>query len=552
MINRERTLKRSARFLVAMFAALLFAAPISAQVLRGTVRDSASRAPIPGAVVVFLDSAGSSIGRNITNEQGRFTIALHPAMRRLQVLRIGFRPRTVGIPESTSTELEITMPSIPMMLETMSVVDQPNCPRRPDRPAAFALWEQARAALLATVVSREANPAEVLRLHFARRLERDERIAEQIVKIDSLSTTRPFIASRRAAEFIEQGFAFDSARSTWYHGPSDETLLDDAFARGYCFQVAAPERERATQIGIGFAAAKRERGRVDIEGVVWIDTASRALTDIVFRYVGITPAAQRVRPGGRISFRTMENGTVMIDRWFLRTPLIAATAVNLRAMRAVPLGTVDIRETGGEVARARWPDGREWRASLGTLRGTVVGNGGPDTELRLIDTDYRAIADSTGSFEISNLIPGPYTIGVVDPTLAAADLLIVTFDTFTAARDSTVRLVVEVPTAFDYAATMCNAAAGAAGNSIIVVRVLRADGSSAAGARVEARTILDGDMRRIAEGETNEDGLFHLCRAPRNTRLQLRATGFDSPPIVSIVDVDNKVVTVKLQLKPPK
>jgi hypothetical protein len=525
---------------------------LSAQVLRGTVRDSASRAPIAGAVLVFLDSSGNSIGRNITNEQGRFTIALHPAMRRLQVLRIGFRPRTVGVPQSVNEELEIVMPLIPRLLDIVSVVDQPNCPRRPDRPAAFALWEQARAALLAAVVAREANPAEVLRLHFARRLDRDERISEQIVKIDSLSTTRPFVASRSAAEFVEQGFAFDSARSTWYHGPSDETLLDDAFARGYCFQVAAPERERATQIGIGFAAAKRERGRVDIEGVVWIDTASRALTDIVFRYVGITPAAQRVRPGGRISFRTMENGTVMIDRWFLRTPIVAATAVNLRAMRAVPIGTVDIGETGGEVARARWPDGREWRASLGTLRGTVVGNGGPDTELRLIDTDYRAIADSTGAFEISNLVPGPYTIAVVDPTLAAADLLLLTYDKFTAARDSTIRLVVEVPTAYDYAATMCSSDVGSAGNSIVVLRVLKADGSSAAGANVEVRAIADGNMRRLAEGQTNQTGLFHLCRAPRGARLQVRAHGFDSPPVVTAVDIDNKVVTVKLQLKPPK
>src|SRR5690349_15997847 len=147
-----------------LIAALLLLATaairaLPAQILRGTVRDSASNAPIPGAVLVLLDSSGASLGRNITNERGQYTIALHPAMRRVQVLRIGFRPRTVRIPDAVDgvAQLDLALPVIPRLLESFSVIDQPNCPRREGRPQAFALWEQARAALLAVVVARDAN-----------------------------------------------------------------------------------------------------------------------------------------------------------------------------------------------------------------------------------------------------------------------------------------------------------------------------------------------------------------------------------------------------------
>src|SRR4051812_30304227 len=69
------------------------ATPLAAQQLRGTVRDSASQAPIAGAVLVLLDSAGRALGRNITNERGQYALILSRGMQRMQVMRIGFRPR---------------------------------------------------------------------------------------------------------------------------------------------------------------------------------------------------------------------------------------------------------------------------------------------------------------------------------------------------------------------------------------------------------------------------------------------------------------------------
>src|SRR3954463_8885793 len=74
-----------------------------AQQLSGVVRDSASARPIPGAVLLLKDSAGIVLGRNITNEQGRYTIALTSAIRRMRVQRIGFRPRELDVPSFAGT-----------------------------------------------------------------------------------------------------------------------------------------------------------------------------------------------------------------------------------------------------------------------------------------------------------------------------------------------------------------------------------------------------------------------------------------------------------------
>jgi hypothetical protein len=124
----------------------------SAQGLRGTVLDSASRRPIPGAVLLLLDSEGQQRARNITNERGEYRVALPFDASRLRVLRLGFRPRDFSIPASTGgvVQLDVLLAAIPRLLEPVVTLANPLCPRRSDHEAAFALWQQARTGLLAT------------------------------------------------------------------------------------------------------------------------------------------------------------------------------------------------------------------------------------------------------------------------------------------------------------------------------------------------------------------------------------------------------------------
>src|SRR5262245_3978179 len=166
-VNRMRASSKPVA-LLALLALLLGSSTAGAQQLRGVVRDSASQTPLPGVVLLLLDTSGRVSARSITSEDGGYLISLTPSIQRLRILRIGFRPRELAIPEMVdgSARLDVSMAAIPTLLTGVTVIDQPNCPRRPDRAAAFALWEQTKAALLATVVAREAAPATVLRLHY--------------------------------------------------------------------------------------------------------------------------------------------------------------------------------------------------------------------------------------------------------------------------------------------------------------------------------------------------------------------------------------------------
>src|SRR4029453_10743402 len=89
------------------------------QELRGVVRDSSSRLPIPGAVVSLLDSTATPVARTITNERGQFRVVLlGSTVRGLRVVRLGFRPARVRLPDPSDgvIQVEVVLASISMAL----------------------------------------------------------------------------------------------------------------------------------------------------------------------------------------------------------------------------------------------------------------------------------------------------------------------------------------------------------------------------------------------------------------------------------------------------
>ena len=70
------------RRLVLGVAAVCCAWPARAQDVRGTVRDSATREPLAGAVVILRDSAGHAVTQLLTGDRGYFRAALPPEARR--------------------------------------------------------------------------------------------------------------------------------------------------------------------------------------------------------------------------------------------------------------------------------------------------------------------------------------------------------------------------------------------------------------------------------------------------------------------------------------
>jgi hypothetical protein len=479
-----------------------------AQELRGVVLESSTREPVRGAVLTLLDSSGGVIARILTDERGEYRVNRTSSMRRIRVVRIGFRPgeANVAAPASENARVDIAMTRISTFLEQVRVTARA-CPRRSNRGSAVALLDQARAGLLATVVAREANPAALVRLVYRRNMDgTSDRITYQAVQIDSSSrTTTSFNAARRAASFVRQGFMDDFDGANTFYAPDAETLLDDDFVNGYCFRVVDPVRARPDQVGVGFYAPDRKSGRVDIDGTLWIDTIARSLRDIEFRYVGLNPDLEALRPGGRIEFREMPNGVVLIDRWNLR--LVAAAADSIpRADGNIPVSRLYATTTGGEVESARWKSGVTWEASLGTLRVRAVrrnGSSAAGTKVKLVDTPYRATVDTNGTFEIADLVPGPYRLVVLDPRLDSVGLTIPTSLRYVADRGFTGWVTLDVPTAEDFVIDRCIADKRyVKTDSLLLVRVMTADGAPVAGARIDVEVGLAQELSSIVATPT--------------------------------------------------
>jgi len=537
-------LRRLSIFGITSLVAMLWSPHALRAQVAGTVRDSASQLPLPNTAVMVLEPSGKPVARSTTDQQGRFRLSTTPEKKgrvtpktvyplRLRVLRMGFRPREIPLTAaSAGTVWDIGLASFPIKLEEVQVVAL-TCPQRPDRKQALGLLREVRMSLLANVVARSQSSATMQRLLFERRYEGASvggRITGQMVrKRVTSSTTESFSAARSAAAFSRQGFIEDSTGAHAYVGPDAETLIDDAFAQRYCFKIEPPDRTRPLQVGLGFEPVDREDGRIDIVGTVWIDTLSRVLRDMDFHYVGLDPQTSALSPAGRLAFRELSNGVVIIDQWSLRLGGERRPAGRMLVGRTPEVSTMSggarerPQEIGGEIARASWPDGYTWEAPLGTIRLRAVdgqGRAASGSVVQLLDTDYRATTDASGTFVLNDLLPGPYIASVRDPRLAALDVPSTTTLRLSAVRDSTVDARVVVESAEDYVVKRCGYDAGVlAGRGRLLGRVMRADGQPAGDARWTMRDQFGTVM--VESGRADADGFFHSCQLPMNKSVTI-------------------------------
>jgi hypothetical protein len=402
------------RLRLAIALILSLATVARAQMFAGIVRDSTSRLAVVGVVVELQDPGGVTLARTLTGATGTFTIAADPRASRLKLVRIGFRPRDLAIRIDTiaGVLLEITMARLPTMLDRVDVVAGAKCDERTNA-AGQALLQQARAGLLAKIVGREVNPAKLVRLSYERTFSSRLDTMMPSVWIDSVNESKTtFKAARRGADLVTRGFTADSLGTGIYFAPDAETLLDEGFEAGYCFYVT----DRRGQIGLGFSPASSRRiGRVDVEGVLWIDKEARALRTLEYRYVGAGREAEANNVGGNLVYQEMPNGAVIVSRWTLRLLKVRVDSQMYRFGR-LPTGRIVVSEGGGLVARAQWPDSTKWSAQLGELEVTAIdGESGrriPHAEVRLRKTNFVATSDENGIAKFENVFPGRYAIDV--------------------------------------------------------------------------------------------------------------------------------------------
>ena len=107
------------RLLASVVASMASAAAMRAQVVRGEVREIATRAPVIGAAVFVQDTARRVIGFARTDERGRFTLRIPVAGFAVRVARVGFAPESVstaGLDAPDTTNVLIDMRTLAVRL----------------------------------------------------------------------------------------------------------------------------------------------------------------------------------------------------------------------------------------------------------------------------------------------------------------------------------------------------------------------------------------------------------------------------------------------------
>jgi hypothetical protein len=511
--------------------AFLLALPAGAQVLRGTVVDSVSQRGIPGVVVMMLNAKGVAVGRTLTDAAGKYATTIPSDAARVRALRIGWRPRERALPDVIEgiAQANFTMPQIPTFLEPARI-DAKQCPRRNDSQQALGLWEQVRAGLLATIVAREQNPATMVRLGFERSHSRvDEDITLFRVRRDSANRSlNSYRAVRSASDFIRDGFAGPASdRDRMYYAPDAEVLIDGAFADGYCFRIQRADRARRNQIGLGFTSADRKRGRMDIAGTLWVDTVERSIREIEYQYVGQSVTVDDMKPGGSIWFREMPNGQVLIDRWQMRligNHLDSIPGRTLGGSRET-LNTFFTSYTGGELAHVRWPDGTRYDAELARVTITArtpTGVSPAGRMIDLVDSPYSMVLDSTGVFEVKELLPGPYRVMMREPRLKPLMM-----DTLSlrarvnAERGKSALVSVTVPTLEEWVMDRCGLKYAQRDSAMMVIgRIMDTSGRSHERATFQLLTLralsdtTQAWVRERERGRTDASGVYQVCESP--------------------------------------
>jgi Carboxypeptidase regulatory-like domain/TonB-dependent Receptor Plug Domain len=423
-------MKRTRGDLLALLAfALVEAAPLAAQAIRGTVVLPDSM-PVSGVIVVVSDEHGSTVGRVLTNARGEFAVRLSsPGRVGVRLLRIGYRPTrgpSFDLAAGATEAVRLVLGSEAVTLSAVNVRVRETCRVGADTGLMVAhVWEEARKAMLSTQLNADSTPLFAEWIEYDRSLDSTARmVRDQRVRTSRTPTTHAF-RSRPAAVLAEQGYVVSDSGVTMFYAPDAEVLLSEIFAAGHCFRLEEPSADSAHLIGVSFAPTRDRRAAREIEGTFWLDRRSAELRTLDFRYTNLPPQARSVAAGGQVEFLRLGDGEWLVSRWRLRMPQFATRRMSTIGRRVDVSGTQlvlrGVQETGGEVTSLTRRD-----SVLFVLIGAeiVVQVVERDTLVRasrsiltLDGTDYTGTATASGRIELSPVLPGRYHARIRTPLM---------------------------------------------------------------------------------------------------------------------------------------
>jgi hypothetical protein len=317
-------------------ALLLLAGDAAAQAVRGRVmtRDSTV---VPGAIVTLLDSAGTPLARALADDAGRFAMRTPAAGRyAFQVLRLGFAPTVDAafrIRQGEIAERTVVLTGRPISLRAIRGTPDHQCVGPDSASAAFAVWEEAQKALIASHLTRLTRAYKMDLELFSNRQASDAREKPILSRNELRSASlRPFV-TLPPDQLASDGYVERSNSGDTYYAPDEEVLLSESFASTHCMKLL-PDDGPADLVRLGFTPVPN-RLLPDIRGVLTVDRATNELRGLEFSFVNLRPPEMIGSPGGEIVFRHLPEGSWIIEYWALGIPFYE-TRVNRDEVRPVP------------------------------------------------------------------------------------------------------------------------------------------------------------------------------------------------------------------------
>jgi hypothetical protein len=517
-------------------ALVLCSTSASGQVIRGTVHGEGMRAPLRGAVVTLLNAQGTASDRRVlTDNDGAFAMRAPSAGTwMLEVRAIGYAPRRTGAKSVGAGETvveEVTLRQVATRLATLRVEARSACRRAGELDAVTSeVWDDVWAALAAAQLAREQRLVRAEVFVYTREVDVSTGLVMQEDRgVASVLDESPF-RTASPADLAARGFVQASLLGeVSFHGLDAGTIISPEFLGSHCFNLVRRDSAGVSLVGLSFRPLN-ERGRPDVQGLLWLDAESRVLSALEFTYTGLKlrgPAA-----GGRLGFTRLPNGVLIDDRWLIQHPFektrpfsAQRTGVSAAPDRATPPGT-SLRVGGGFVladsARTR---------QFATVAGIVRRGPAPAdaVSVELVGSGQRFVTDSTGLFLIEDVLPGTYEVRLMRAGPADRGGF-VQHGQITLSPGDVARVALEVPDADSIAAELCPKKEPGWTPLFVVLRE-ETTGKPAADYRIEAQWTPPNDWAGRPVGSpggiravTDWRGEFVACDVPAGASVSFRTT----------------------------
>ncbi|HEY0811227.1 MAG TPA: carboxypeptidase regulatory-like domain-containing protein [Longimicrobiales bacterium] len=503
------------------------------QIVRGTIVDESTNAPLPGVFVVLLDSVGRMRGGTLTDQKGFYAIrAPYQGPFTLRAERIGHRSTTtapIALSEAQAQSMDMRVPVAPIALAPIDVNATRRCELAGEQARRTAqLWEEARKALTVTQWVKAERPVRFEWRTYTRELAPYSlEVRTESTKYGS-SSVIPYkaVSPDSLSRF---GFVQNSGADLFYYGPDADVLLSDIFLEQHCFRTVAGSGGTEGMVGLAFEPV-RDREVRDINGTLWLDAKTLELRFIEYRYTNMPRTYNIKTLGGRTDFRRLSNGAWIVEEWYIRMPMEMLSAKRDVLLRA-------LKEEGGQVLSVSDDQASVAITNDGAVRGTVFDSvrGQPlaNATVYLSGTSYRAVTDTNGNYMIQQVPEGNYVIAFTHPVLDSLPAFPLPKSVAVARKDTT-QSVLAIGTVATQMREKCgaadtNLAAGKKTAGTLFGYVHDNQGQGVANAEVvAAHKSLERattprprlvEERQITSTRTDRSGRYELCKLPLSELL---------------------------------